>query len=226
MVTDQLMDARAYARSLVDLAALAPALSRPIHSYNQPLGVLDADILEERVMRLIEKKPRLSAKRAAALLIAASFALTISGVAASAFSLSLSQDKGAKPNFSGKWKSESTTNEAGDMPFPPGYKGEMVDIDHKDPELKVIKTIEAGAKIVVELSYTTDGKEKANTWGNVPARSKVNWNGKQMIITTWIETASGSVESKETWDLGDDQKTLNITREFMNSRAKTVCKRQ
>jgi beta-lactamase regulating signal transducer with metallopeptidase domain len=226
MVTDQLMDARAYARSIVDLAALAPALSRPIHSYNQPLGVLDADILEERVMRLIEKKPRLSAKRAAALLIAASLTLTISAAAASAFSLSLSQDKGAKPNFSGKWKSESTVNEVGDMPFPPGYKGEMIDIDHKDPELKVIKTIEAGAKIVVELSYTTDGKEKANTWGNVPARSKINWNGKQMIISTSIDTGSGTVEAKEIWDLGDDQKTLIITREFQDSRAKMVCKRQ
>ncbi len=227
MVTDRLLDARAYARSLVGLAALAPNLNRPIHSYYQPLGVLDADILEERVMNLIEKKPRLSAKRAAALLIATSLALIFSGVASSAFSLSLAQDKGTRPNFSGKWKSETTTNENGELPFPPGYKGETMEIEHNDPEMKVIHILEAEKQWVGERRYNLDGNEGAMIFTidgkKMTARSKGDWVGKQLIIT---QLSEAKIETKETWALDDDQKTLTLTREFMGAKGKTIFKKQ
>jgi len=89
-----------------------------------------------------------------------------------------------------------------------------------------INTVESEDKFVLERRFTTDGKENTYTWGNAQARSKVNWSEMQLIITSWIETRSGTVESKETWNLDNDQKTLIITRELLNSRAKTVCKRQ
>ncbi len=227
MVTERLVGAGAYARALVYLAGLAPNISHPIPNYNQNLGVLDADILEERVMRLIEKKPRLVAKRAGALLTAASLALTLTGAAASALSLSLSQDKGSKPNFSGKWKSESTTHEVGELPFPPGYKGEAIDVDHKEQELKATIVFDAAAKHVVERRYTIDGKERAITFTldgtERAARSKVEWIGKRLLITQWDDPG---IVTKETWELDDDQKTLILTRELMDTRAKTIFKRQ
>ncbi len=58
-VSELIMDAHDYARSLVSLAS---AISLPSRS-TYILGVNDADILEERVMRLLEKRPSIGARR-------------------------------------------------------------------------------------------------------------------------------------------------------------------
>jgi beta-lactamase regulating signal transducer with metallopeptidase domain len=226
MVSDHLMGSHAYARALVYLASLAGDLGRPAHSYNQHVGALDADNLEERVMRLIERKPRHSAKRAVALLITASLALILSGVVAAAFSLSLRQDKGAKPDFSGKWKAETTTNEVGELPFPPGFKGETMDVAHKEPEFKVIDTFEADQQWVSERRYTIDGNERAMTFGTSLGGAKAEWSGKQLIITSWFEVEGRKVYEKTVWELADDQNTLVLIREHAGSRAKTIFKKQ
>src|SRR5262245_35304424 len=98
-------------RMLTETAGRSANFNSTLIHY-QNLGALDAVILEERVMRLIEKKSLFSAKRAAVSLIAASLVLTISAVFASAFSLSLGQNKAGKPDFTGKWKAESLTKES------------------------------------------------------------------------------------------------------------------
>jgi hypothetical protein len=197
-------------------------------SFNSPsthylnLGALDADILEERVMRLIEKKSLFSAKRAAVSLIAASLVLTMSATLATAFSLSLGQNKDGKPDFTGKWKAESLTEEAGKPPIPPGAEKEKIEVDHKDPELKVIRSFE-GLGRVIEGSLTIDGKERTITEGDGSTfRSKAGWSGNRLIITAQLMAG----ELKETWDMDDDRKTLIITKEFQNIRWKMVFKRQ
>jgi beta-lactamase regulating signal transducer with metallopeptidase domain len=75
LVAGRVLAADAYARSLVRVAS---ALTTPAgHAYSLgSLGVFDADILEERVMRLIEKRGRMSV-RAGRLLMAASFSLLL-----------------------------------------------------------------------------------------------------------------------------------------------------
>jgi BlaR1 peptidase M56 len=219
MVADHLVDARAYARSLVYLAGLASNPGQSIHRYDHNLGVLDADNLEERVMKLIENKPRLGAKRNAALLIAVSLILTISAATASSFSLSLKQEKGPKPDFSGKWRSQSTT---GDVPFPPGYTGETLEVDHKDPELKFISIFEADRKWTREIRFGIDGNERDITFtvdGNeYTMRFKAEWIGKKMIIT-WGE-------GSETWEISDDHKTLTLHREHGDTRGRTILTKQ
>jgi hypothetical protein len=173
-------------------------------------------------MRLIEKKSLFSAKRAAASLIAASLVLTISAALASAFSLSSGQNKDGKLDFTGKWKAESLTKEAGEPPIYPGSEKETIEVDHKDPELKIIKRFE-GLGSVIELRYTIDGKESAFTGGDgATIRSKAGWKGKRLIITSQLTAG----ELKENWDLDDDRKTLIITKEYQNTKWKMVFKRQ
>jgi HEAT repeat protein len=85
LVAGRVLAADAYARSLVRVAS---ALTTPAgHAYSLgSLGVFDADILEERVMRLIEKRGRMSL-RAGRLLMAASFSLLLTAaLATSVFS--------------------------------------------------------------------------------------------------------------------------------------------
>jgi hypothetical protein len=173
-------------------------------------------------MRLIEKKSRFSAKHGASSLIAASLALLISAALASASSLSLGQDKDGKPDFTGKWKAESLTKEAGEPPIPPGAEKEINEVDHKDTELKIRRSFEELDR-VIELRYTIDGKESTNTEPNGSTfRSKSGWSGKRLIITAQLTGG----ELKETWDLDDDRKTLIITKEFGDIRWKMVYKRQ
>jgi hypothetical protein len=216
------VDDRAYAIPLVELAGLSANFNSPIHNDNQNLGILNTDILEERVMRLIEKKNRFSAKRSAVSLIAASLVLTISAAFASSFALGLGQNKDGSPDFTGKWRAESLTKEVGEPPVPPAFEKEMNEVDHKDPELKIIRSYQ-GLDRVTEVRYTIDGKESTITEpGGSTFRSKAGWSGKRLIITSQLTAG----ELKETWDLDDDRKTLISTREFLNSRWKIVFKRQ
>ena len=173
-------------------------------------------------MRPIENKSLFSATRGAVSLIAASLVLTISTALASAFSLSLGQNKDGKPDFTGKWKAESLTKEAGEPPIPPGAENEMNEVDHKDPELKIIRSFE-GLDRGREARYTIDGKESAITDGDGSTiRLKAGWSGKRLILTAQFTTG----ELKETWDLDDDRKTLIITKEIQDTRWKMVFKRQ
>ncbi len=193
--------------------------------YNQNLCALGAEVFEESDMRLIEKKSPFSAKRGAVSLITASLVLTISAALASAFSLSPRQDKDGKPDFTGKWKAESLTKEAGEPPIPPGYEKEKIEVDHKDPELKIIRSIE-GTDMTLDLRYTIDGKERVISGYPGANRSKAGWSGKRLIITTQIGVETGTAELKETWELDDDRKALIITKEFQDTRWKMVFKRQ
>ena len=172
-------------------------------------------------MRLIEKKSRFSAKHGALSLIAASLALLISAALASASSPSSGQNKDGKPDFTGKWKAESLTKEAGEPPIPPWAEKEMNEVDHKDPELKIIRSFEERPGF--ELRWTIDGKEGANTDPD-GSTHKLNagWSGKRLIITSQFPQG----EYKETWDLDDDRKTLTIAKEFLGNRWRMVYKRQ
>src|SRR5262245_18707734 len=120
---------------------------------------------EELFMKLIEKKSRFSAKHAVLSLIAASLALLISAALASASSLSSGQNKDGKPDFTGKWKAESLTKEAGEPPILPGTEKEMNEVDHKDPELKLIRSFEERPG-VIEVRCAIDGKEGTITESN------------------------------------------------------------
>jgi beta-lactamase regulating signal transducer with metallopeptidase domain len=108
-VSELLLDAQVYARSLVSLANSSFSLDNTTYI----LGVNDADILEERVMRLIEKKPSAGTRRATAWLGITLFALTLSGAGVAAFPIKITQDKNSQDKnldvatakfFVGTWK--------------------------------------------------------------------------------------------------------------------------
>ena len=84
-VTERLLDGPSYARSLVHLARAASAGPR----IGYELGVFDADILEERIMRLIDERPRASARAGRVLVMVAVLALGLSSAAASSYSVSV-----------------------------------------------------------------------------------------------------------------------------------------
>jgi TonB family protein len=83
LVTERLLTAQVYAHSLVQLAGSAVPFDR---SPTLTVGITDADILEVRIMSILNKS-RLDGRRAKLLLLAASILLATPCVAATAFGL-------------------------------------------------------------------------------------------------------------------------------------------
>jgi uncharacterized membrane protein YkoI len=101
LVTEKLLDARAYARSLVRLAGASVPFNRPTTTVG--VGVADADILEERVMTIL-KRSKSTVRRHGWSLIAASLCLAAPCLAAAPFALRVdinSQDPSTASRQSG-----------------------------------------------------------------------------------------------------------------------------
>jgi TonB family protein len=90
LVAGRLIEAGAYARSIMSIAAGMTAPARLGHT----LGVLDGDNLEERIRRLVER-PAANLKRARLLLITGLAALAICAVVASSLALTARAQSGA-----------------------------------------------------------------------------------------------------------------------------------
>jgi bla regulator protein blaR1 len=91
LVTERLLEPKVYARALVRVAGelVAPA------GQAFTLGIFDADILEERIMKLTQK-PRRLGQRAGRLLVVAAFSLLcLSSLTISTFSFELRTDNGS-----------------------------------------------------------------------------------------------------------------------------------
>jgi TonB family protein len=91
MVTDRLMAAGAYARSIMSIAAAMMALPRPGYT----LGVFDGDILEARIRRLVDL-PAANLKRARLLLATGLAAMALCAVLASSLALTARAQGGAQ----------------------------------------------------------------------------------------------------------------------------------
>ncbi len=123
-----------YAHSLVSMARkIAAPVPAAAAAVGYTLGVQDADILEERVMKLLDKKPRLDARLAKTLLALAVTVLAAVSLSISAFSLNTVDtskthatfDSVLHPNFSGTWKLDATKS---DLPNPsPDHIDEVID---------------------------------------------------------------------------------------------------
>ena len=105
MVADLLLSPSLYARSLV---AVAASISEPRREALS-LGIHDTDILEERIMRLMNAKPRIGARNARLWLAGATLVFAISTFSAGAFAIGVSNSGEALPaptqdKFVGTWK--------------------------------------------------------------------------------------------------------------------------
>lgn len=114
LVTERLLDAEVYARSLVQLASSALPLGRRATTIT--VGIIDADILEERVMTML-KRPQIHVRRKSLLLLGAALFLIVPCVAAAPFALRISinaHDTAATPQSEARpeaWQSERAQTE-------------------------------------------------------------------------------------------------------------------
>jgi bla regulator protein blaR1 len=126
LVADRVLEPDVYARSLVTLASAAPALRRL--SVNATVGIADADILEVRVMSLMNKS-KLYPRSKRLLLIGVAVLLAVPSLTAMAFAMRfdvnrsapLTQDQEAKQKEKEKEK-ERVTAERRSREFEDGVR--------------------------------------------------------------------------------------------------------
>jgi beta-lactamase regulating signal transducer with metallopeptidase domain len=94
LVATRLLDSRAYAQSIMEIASSMCAVSRPGYT----LGVFDGDILEERIKRLVQR-PAAYTRRARVLAVAGIAGLAICLVAASSLAISARAQGPAQQNL-------------------------------------------------------------------------------------------------------------------------------
>jgi hypothetical protein len=217
----RLLTPTAYARSLVSLAqSIAPLASALRPRYT--LGVFDANILEERIMRLLDNRPQVSQRRGRLLLGGATLALALAALAAGAFSLSaVANPKAAgdpRTDFSGRWELDRSHS---DLPSPAPENLVEV-IDQHGSDLKVTSTskdwntskpiaVSLFALLLPEFSTTTDNKESIQPFGPGQIRSKTSWQGSD-LVTDWTLERNGQVAVTGRWvrRLSEDGNTQTV----------------
>jgi TonB family protein len=216
MAAGRILSTSAYARSLVNLSGRAAGLPSASGA-DYTLGVFDANILEERVMRLLDKRPRASTRLAKLTLAAVLSALALVGMGATMFSLSVREKsqtgttERSHPDFSGRWELDKAKSN-----LPPASPDDLVEvIDHRDPQLRITTkskdwSTEFGENIqkpiavtlfaltIPEWVTTTDGMERSEKYGPGELKSKTHWEGER-LITAWSLERDGKPEIEGEW---------------------------
>src|SRR5437667_4002544 len=185
------------------------------------LSVFDANILEERIMRLLDKRPRPSAGKAKMSLATGFLLLAATCAAAFAFSLTVAvstkaavDESTVRANFSGRWELDKTRSDL-PSPSPDGFV-QVIELD--DPHLRITTTskdwtaaearagrlvlkpiaITLFALTIPEFSVNTDNRETIQKYGPGQLRSKTRWEGDN-LVTDWTLERDGQAVVIGTW---------------------------
>jgi hypothetical protein len=118
---------------------------------------------------------------------------------------------GDKTDFSGNWKLDLEKSLFGAMP-PPAAMTRTV--EQNGPDI-IVKQVITGPDMNVTFTYSTDGKETANSFMGTDFKSKAHWDGKALMILNDVDAGGAQVKSSNRWTLSDDGKiftdVLSIT---------------
>jgi hypothetical protein len=111
-----------------------------------------------------------------------------------------------KPNFSGHWKLNSVESDFGVLPTPASRTDT---IEHNEPSLK-ISTDQTGSQGTQSdvVYYVTDGQDSMNKMGMLDVRSKVSWQGNNLVVASIVYLEDGQMNSDSIWTLSDNGTTM------------------
>ena len=131
-----------------------------------------------------------------------------------------------RPDFSGEWNLNIVKSDFG--AYRPTPVGSVLKIDHKDPILKVTRTIATDKGVITtESVYSTDGKETTNkgyaalgpdgvrqTPRGLQMKNAAKWDDSALVIETPISSNGANFKIQWKWILSADGKTLSTVRTF------------
>jgi len=112
------------------------------------------------------------------------------------------------PDFTGIWEA----NLAKSVLRGPSPRQVLQRILHREPHLdqEILVTQASGDEQRLIFSYRTTGEETANSIGNITARTCARWEGDELVIESWFETAGRRLHFKDHWSLSGDGRTLTM----------------
>jgi hypothetical protein len=121
----------------------------------------------------------------------------------------------ATPNFSGEWKMNSSKSDFGQWPPPSSI---VQKITHEEPNIKVASAWSGDqGDMTMDLAYTTDGKECANSTPMGESKSTLKWDGDTLVIETRADFEGNEATITSRWTLSEDGKTLTDKAHFSSS---------
>jgi hypothetical protein len=121
-------------------------------------------------------------------------------VMTAAAGLAVAEDK---PNFSGNWKVDADKSAFG----PIGASESMMrSVEQKGADISV-KQVMTGPDMEFTLKYLADGKETINNFMGSDVKCKASWEGKSLVIRSYMDSEGAKVASTSKWTLSDDGKT-------------------
>jgi hypothetical protein len=124
-----------------------------------------------------------------------------------------------KPDLSGTWKLNVPKSDFGVLPGPTSRTDV---ITYKEPSITDHVTTEGDqGKQDYTVSYSTDGKETANTFGQLAAKSTAKWEGNNLVINSKVKFNDTDVDVVSTWVLSADGKTLTVSAHISSTMGET-----
>lgn len=111
------------------------------------------------------------------------------------------------PDFSGNWVLDRTASvlQAASAVVESG----TVRIEHRDPAFRFARTFVVKQQPVdTAFDIATDGKEVARAVAGRTSRSRLEWQGRSLLLTVLIDTPRGEVSNIVRYELLDGGKTL------------------
>jgi len=125
-----------------------------------------------------------------------------------AVALSVAQ---AKSDFTGTWKVNVAKSDFGPAPTPDSVVETIV---HQEPTVKV-KYVQVGGTgdVSSDMEYTTDGKESVNHLGDNEFKTKLRWEGDDLVGETQGSFDGNDFTAKDRWSLSADGKIMTVVRQ-------------
>lgn len=149
MVTERLLEPRMYAQSLVQLAGAALPFGRPAATIT--VGIADADILEERIMKILKNSPARLGRRSALIIAAVLFVAPCLALAPFALHVSIHQ-----PTMAAATAQNPSTDSGNQAPAPAAPASEPA-----NPSTPSEKVVRVKRRPVATTAVKVEGQDVA-----------------------------------------------------------------
>ena len=87
----------------------------------------------------------------------------------------------------------------------------FIRIEHQEPTLvqQILLTSANGEERLQTFRYEI-GVEVSNSVGGVPVRTCARWEGRELVISSWMRTPDRELHFKDHWSISNDGETLTM----------------
>jgi|SRR5687767_896048 len=111
------------------------------------------------------------------------------------------------PDFSGEWVLDRTASML--QADSAAVESATVRIEHRDPSFRFARTFVVKQKpFDTAFDIATDGREVARAVAGRTSRSRLEWQGRSLLLTVLIDTPRGEVSNIVRYELLDDGRML------------------